>query len=322
MAARERLDPSSPVPLYHQLAEALRYQIATGALAAGAQLSPLRQAAREWRINLHTVRRAYQELAAAGLVETRTPEGTHVMGKTDPADHASSLRAFVARVRREAREHGLSPFALARLLAGGESPGPAPRTVYVAECSETQCRDLAAQLEARWDVCAVPWCLGGTSDLAEPPPGPIVATYFHYNDVRRAWPARLADVRFVAIRPDAGLLSLAGSGQRRRRVPVVLCERDAPMAQNIAADLALLLPPDRVRLSVRIVARAADALRRRRLGEVLLFSPRLWGELSNDARRMPAVREARYVFDPTDLEALGGELGWSSHLQGVSHALA
>jgi len=316
MATRERLDPASPVPLYHQLAEALRYQIATGALAAGAQLSPLRRAAEEWRVNLHTVRRAYEELSAAGLVETRTPEGTHVLPTTTRTDRSTSLRAFIARVTRDAREHGLSPFALARLLVGGEAPEPAPRAAYVVECSETQCRDLAGQLEARWDVRALPWPLGD----AEPPAGPIVATYFHYNDVRRAWPARLADVRFAAIRPDAGLLSLAEPG-RRRRSPVVLCERDAPMAQNIAADLALLLPDDRVRLSTRIVARAGDALRRRRPGEVLLFSPRLWGELSDEDRQMPEVREARYVFEPTDLEALGEQFGWSARPQGVSHAL-
>lgn len=320
MATRERLDPSSPVPLYHQLAEALRYQIATGVLAAGAQLSPLRRAAEEWRVNLHTVRRAYEELSAAGLVETRTPGGTHVLPTTTGTDRSTSLRAFIARITRDARDRGLSPFALARLLVCGESPEPASRTVYVVECSETQCRDLAGQLEARWDVRAVPWPLGDVPDPAEPPTGPIVATYFHYNDVRRAWPARLGDVRFAAIRPDAGLLSLAEPA-RRRRPPVVLCERDAPMAQNIAADLALLLPADRVRLSMRIVARAGDALRRRRPGEVLLFSPRLWGELSDEDRQMPAVREARYVFDPTDLEALGEQFGWSSRLQGVSHAL-
>src|SRR5262245_48034254 len=45
---RLQLDPQSPVPLYHQLAESLRYRIATGALRPGQPLPPLREAARRW----------------------------------------------------------------------------------------------------------------------------------------------------------------------------------------------------------------------------------------------------------------------------------
>jgi regulatory GntR family protein len=74
------LDPASPVPLYHQLAEALRYRIATGALAPGTALPPLRAAARQWGVNLHTVRHAYAALASLGLVRTRAPHGTLVLG--------------------------------------------------------------------------------------------------------------------------------------------------------------------------------------------------------------------------------------------------
>ena len=39
------LDAASPVPLYRRLAEAIRCRVATGRLAPGAALPPVRQAA-------------------------------------------------------------------------------------------------------------------------------------------------------------------------------------------------------------------------------------------------------------------------------------
>ena len=61
-----RLDRASPVPLYCQLAESLRWQISTGALAPGQRLPALRAAAAELGVNLHTVRAAYERAGAAG----------------------------------------------------------------------------------------------------------------------------------------------------------------------------------------------------------------------------------------------------------------
>ena len=59
----------SPVPLYHQIAEALRASIEAGKLNPGDALQPMRQAAERWGVNIHTVRHAYAALAREGLVE-------------------------------------------------------------------------------------------------------------------------------------------------------------------------------------------------------------------------------------------------------------
>lgn len=305
------LDHESPIPLYHQLAEALRYKIATGVIGAGATLPPLRQAAESWGVNLHTVRRAYEKLAVAGLVETRAPFGTRVMPRRAPR-RSDGLRAFLARVRREARDaHGLAPPELARMLLRGTDGGAPAQRVHVVECSETQCRDLARQLEARWDVRAEPWSLG----RGQPPPfGPVVVSYFHYNEARRLWPDRLADIQFAAIHPDPALLDDldARRGGRDGRTVVVLCERESTMAANIAADLALILPRERYQISTRVVRRPAQALARRAADETLMFAPRMWGELTEDERSRPQVLEARYLFDAEDLERIGRSFGWAA----------
>lgn len=314
------LDHASPVPLYHQIAEALRYRIATGELAAGTALPPLREASRRWGAHLHTVRRAYAELARSGVVATRAARGTVVQAGASPGRLPRRARppieTFVDRVAREARlKHGIGPRELADLLVARVTPrtDAGQATVYVAECSETQSSDLACQIMDRWHVTAVPW----PTHRPMPPAGhPIVATYFHFNEVRTRWTERLDQVRFLAIRPDPALaLRLAehpGGGPRRRaRSTVVLCEQDDAMLHNILADLTRILPRAGFRIRPCIVRSPDRWMAARRERGPVLFSPRLWGQLSEKTRRDPRVHEARFVFEPSDLDAIGATLGWA-----------
>lgn len=305
------LDHRSPIPVFHQLTEGLRYAIATGELATGTLLPPLRQASRLWGVNLHTVRRAYAELARLGLVVTRTPEGTEVIrngaqGRTPGG--VAARRHFAERVVHDARlQHGLDLEALIALLRGTRTSRTVPE-VSVVECSATQSADLAEQLARRWRVKALGWVL----DRGEPPPGTVVGTYFHYNDVRLRWPERLPEVQFLPIVPEASLAGALSRGRRRGsgKTTVQLCERDAAMAGNIAADLVRILPADRFRMATRVVSRAEEALESPRSTDPLLLSPRMWGELSPELRKDPRVHQVRYVFDPGALDALGGAQGW------------
>jgi DNA-binding transcriptional regulator YhcF (GntR family) len=306
------LDPRSPIPLYHQLAEAIRYRIATGELKSGVVLPPLRRAAGSWGVNLHTVRRAYAELARAGIVTTRAPEGTRVLAGGAEARRPSapaSRDRFLQSVIAEAQlRHGLSADDLISLLRRMRTTPPR-REVFVVECSRPQCDDLAGQLEARFRVSARPWVL----HRKEPPPaGLILATYFHYNEVRLRWPDRIEDVRFLAIAPEADLARrlLGGRPGRRRRMTVVLVEREEAMARNIAADLVRLLPASTFRVVTRVVPDAEAALGAARPPAPVLLSPRMWGELTDRARRDRRVHQVRYTFDAAGLESLGAEQGW------------
>ncbi len=317
------LDPKSPVPLYHQIAEALRYRIATGAIRAGAVLPPLREAARAWGVNLHTVRQAYAELAAAGIVATQAPHGTQVLptgaarsaGEGEQRGRKAGSRdkdAFLLRVIGEARErYGLSlPQLLASLQRHGALSPPAPAgTLRVAECSLSQSADLARQIGERWRVEAVPWPI----QSPEPPASdPIVATYFHYNDLRLRWPNRFPEIRFLAISPDPSLAKrLRGRAATGKRASVLLCEREEPMMRNIASDLARILPADKFRVVPTILRGARGALAKAGPHQPVLVSPRIWGDLPQSEREDPRVHEIRYLFHAADLDALGRDLGWA-----------
>jgi GntR family transcriptional regulator len=72
------LNPASPLPLYHQLAELLRAQIAEGRVLPGARLPSEPELARVHRIGRPTVRQATDLLVQRGLIERRRGSGTYV----------------------------------------------------------------------------------------------------------------------------------------------------------------------------------------------------------------------------------------------------
>jgi hypothetical protein len=243
-------------------------------------------------------------------VESRPQSGTRVLAPSRaPAARSVAVAEFLSSVVREAHErHGLTLDQLVSGLQNTSAPD-ATGVVHVVECSETQSEDLARQIEARWRVEARPWSLGRVD---EPPAGPLVATYFHYNDVRARWPARLASARFIAIRPDSGLADRLGVWHDGDRpATATLCEREAAMAANIEADLTTVLSPDKVKI-VRRIADEPSALLDDDGGGPVLFSPRVWGELSPAERANPRAFEVRYVFDGAELDRLGSELGWAT----------
>lgn len=336
---RERFDPDSPIPLYWQVAEALRYRVATGELTPGERLPSLREAAEAWGINMHTVRRAYGELAERGIVDVRPKSGTVVLERPDgwggsgpapgfsrsdvargsdaargagvaPPDlptETGGLEAWLRDVALRGRERwGLGPGALAAALADLPRRGAAGEPVYVVECSESQAVDLAHQLGDRWRVSAEAWSLGREGD--PPEDAFLVGTYFHYNDIRVRWPRRLPRVRFVATRPDPAVRErlevLRGDGEEP--LSVTLWERDETMGLNIAADLLRILPEEE--FSIRHGTGPPDAVPES-AGPVL-FSPRSWAEVPEEFRSRKDFMEVRYVFEPGGLDEVARELRW------------
>jgi GntR family transcriptional regulator len=73
-----RIDSESRVPIYAQIVEQIKAQIAARQLTPGNQLPTIRQLATDLRINFNTVVRAYLELEREGLILTQRGRGTFV----------------------------------------------------------------------------------------------------------------------------------------------------------------------------------------------------------------------------------------------------
>jgi GntR family transcriptional regulator len=70
--------PGDGVPIYAQIVNGVKYLVASGRLAPGEELPPIRSLAEELLVNPNTVARAYRELEVAGVVTKRRTAGTFV----------------------------------------------------------------------------------------------------------------------------------------------------------------------------------------------------------------------------------------------------
>ena len=68
-------------PIYEQIKNQIRRAVMSGELEAGEALPSLRKLAKELRVSVLTVTRAYNELADEGVVQNLQGKGTFVMDK-------------------------------------------------------------------------------------------------------------------------------------------------------------------------------------------------------------------------------------------------
>src|SRR4051812_12479068 len=103
---------SEGVPIYQQIVNQVRYLVASGRLAPGEELPPIRTLAEQLVVNPNTVARAYRELEVAGVVTKRRTTGTYVSGGAAPLATGARLELLTERVDAlvdEARQLDITP---------------------------------------------------------------------------------------------------------------------------------------------------------------------------------------------------------------------
>ncbi len=303
-----QLTRDGPQPLFRQIEARLRYEIITGRRSSGSRLPSLRDAAWEWGVNLHTVRRAYGELAATGLVRT-SGGGTRVAALGPSADEATSLELRVRQFADEARAtFGASARALARAFEALEQPDrKPPRSCTVVECSRALGEGLARDLRGRFVVETHALDLLAVSEL---PAGTIVGTYFHADRLQELMAGRLSELSLIRIRPRlvwlGALARAVGAGELRH---VVLIDRLPRSAHDLSDELQSYLGPE-VTIEVRILRDPLAAFPELAPGTIVVATPQTWDRLPADLRDRVDVRPLVYEIEPADMERLGDALGW------------
>lgn len=107
------------VPIYLQIVNQVKYLVATGRMAPGEELPPIRALAEQLLINPNTVARAYRELEQAGVVTKRRTAGTYVSDATSPLSRRERMKIVTERVDAllvEARQMNIDIEALIELI--------------------------------------------------------------------------------------------------------------------------------------------------------------------------------------------------------------
>ena len=113
------ISPRDGVPIYLQIVNQVKYLVASGRLAPGEELPPIRVLAEQLVINPNTVARAYRELEGAGVVSKRRTAGTYVSDAGSPLARRERLKILTQRIDAllaEARQMGVDTDKVVALI--------------------------------------------------------------------------------------------------------------------------------------------------------------------------------------------------------------
>lgn len=108
-----QIDGGKGAPVYQQIVEAIKHQVATGTLAAGERLPTVRKLASDLNVDRNTTLRAYRILHREGVISLEHGRGTFVRSKPEHP-------ALTAH-RQQTLEH-LTNEAIVRALSLGYAP--------------------------------------------------------------------------------------------------------------------------------------------------------------------------------------------------------
>ena len=86
------------VPIYRQIANQIRYMVASGILKAGEEISAVRTLALKLNVTPNTVVKAYSELEAAGGIYKRRGAGTYISDQESPLASKERRKIIEGRI--------------------------------------------------------------------------------------------------------------------------------------------------------------------------------------------------------------------------------
>lgn len=113
------IDNRSGLPIYEQIVSQLREQILSGALKEDEALPSIRDLARDLRISVITTKRAYEELAGAGLIYTLPGKGSFVAARNMELlreEHLKQIEEHLSAALTLARREGIGGEELRQML--------------------------------------------------------------------------------------------------------------------------------------------------------------------------------------------------------------
>jgi DNA-binding transcriptional regulator YhcF (GntR family) len=268
------IDQAQPTPLYHQVAEVIRWEIERGRIAIGSLLPPIRRLARAAGINYHTVRRGYEQLEAEGVVRSR--------------------RGVGVRVQRAPTSKPWTPAGLA--TDRDETP-----RCWVVDRSLTGAASLATPVGAEWRIGAAAFAWAPD---APPPSGPILLPTALGPTALAAWPDREGDLHPLDLVLEGATLAVV-----RRNVELLGADGvriHLGASGGAPRELHAQLP----RVGIRVAVADDDEPVDPDGSALALVTAEVWEGLSWELQRHPRVMPLGWRFAPGPLARVARALEW------------
>ena len=107
------IDFRSGIPIYLQVVERIKEQLAAGQLKPGDQLPTVRSLALDLRVNFNTIARAYRIMDESGIISTQQGRGTYILEvpslEVSESIRLKALEDLTQRYITDAERLGVSP---------------------------------------------------------------------------------------------------------------------------------------------------------------------------------------------------------------------
>ena len=224
-----KVNPELDVPIYQQLVDSIRAAIKNGTLPAGQQLPTVQEMTGILGIARGTIKRAYDELELAGLVEKAQGRGTFV--RYQPANSGSRKEQAMAAIDsmlNQLEEMGFSPMEInifLNLKLREKAEQEAFVKVALVECNSECLSHMSEQLNhidgvdlhayLLENIEQYPYQLSEDFDL-------VVTTSTHGDYLAEILPEKVPLAR-TALRPSAHYLSRILRLQAGEKLGIVGC---------------------------------------------------------------------------------------------------
>jgi DNA-binding transcriptional regulator YhcF (GntR family) len=309
-------DAHNPLPLHEQIKDRVKLGLLLGGLRPGDHLPSIRQLDDRLHIGTAVIRRAYRELAEAGILDLQHGRGVFVKNgiHRQATETTREYDALYDAVSRQLDRANLVPACFARFLYAriGETERRGPSVAFV-EDSKSIARDYVAQLSQEWQIPISAFTITELRNLHAVQRAElrrVLTDYYHVDEVREIMRKNRAQVIPVNVEFSPEMMDDIGALPSASRVVFVIHKEDFVHLRNYVRSFFEdkfagsgiqfnFVSSDQVQIPELLESNYAQ----------VFVSNRIWDELDAEMRNKAILSRPRLQVTPQSVKSAWTAIG-------------
>jgi len=314
------VDTASRYPAHEQIKERVRMALAFGELQPGDTLPSIRELGTELDIGPAIVRRAYDELAQAGILTISRSRRVIVNRELEYGGYREgskeAVRKLAEQVLKRVLKLGIHPQSFALYLQHRLRQARSNENLILfGECNRVQAEQFATDLSQAWGVPVRGMDFDSLRKLPQKATRGtryLCTVPFHYEEACRVARKHKLRVVTVSVHWDQKVLDRIASLKPGNRIALVFKKRDhEEYGRLFVRQIESLFPNSGLHFGALVLEEIEPLKEWLDRGEwqLLFFSNRIWDELPESVRSRPDVETPTLRADRVSLEKARLEVG-------------